>query len=83
MSLPTNRKPIQEAICQILADGKEHKWNDIFAALVEHFSLTDKELDVRLRNGRPKFTQFCYLARAQLKIEGLIHSPKKDYWKLS
>lgn len=83
MSLPTNRKPIEEAICQILADGEEHKWNDIYAALVEHFSLTDGELDVRLRNGRPKFKQYCFLARAQLKIEGSIYSPRNGYWKSS
>lgn len=63
-----------------LADGKEHKFSEIIAALGSEFGLTDEELSKLLPSGAQKiFTNRVGWARTYLKKAGVLDAPKRGF----
>ena len=82
-NLPTS-KEIEQPLLALLSDGKEHRWRDIVDKLADHFSVTDKELDERYQTSRQKrFYQRCGFAMQDLRKEGFVESPRREYWKIT
>lgn len=81
-TLPTS-KEIEQPLLELLSDGKEHRWRDIYDKLAEHFSLTDAELDEKLSSGQKRFYQRCRFAMLDLKLDGFVTSPRRAYWKVT
>lgn len=80
--LPTS-KEIEHPLLALLFDEKEHRWRDLYYKLADHYSLTDKELDERLPSGQRRFYNRCARARLNLKLEGFVESPRREYWKIT
>lgn len=67
-----------------LADGKEHKFSEIVAALGSEFGLTDEELSKLLPSGAQKiFTNRVGWARTYLKKAGLLDAPKRGFLQIT
>ena len=81
-NLPT-RQEIHQPLLEILSDGKEHRWRDIVEKLADHFSLTDKELNERVPSGYKRFSHRCSFAMQDLKEQGFVESPRREYWKIT
>ena len=81
-NLPTSNE-IKQPLLDLLSDGKEHRFGDVVDKLADHFSLTDKELDERLPSGYKRFYHRCSRAMLDLKLEGLVMSPRRAYWKIT
>lgn len=81
-TLPTS-KEIEHPLLELLSDRKERRWRDIVEELADYFSLTDKELDERLPSGPRRFYHRWAFARLDLKEEGLVESPRREYWKIT
>lgn len=81
-SLPTN-KEIEPVLLQCLADGKVWRWKALVDALVEHFSLTKAELEESLSSGQSRFYHRCAWARLDLKVAGLVETPRGEYWRIT
>jgi len=61
-----------------IADGKEYSNREITEHLVEHFQLTEEERNKLLPCGRQRlFLNRVAWAKADLKMAGFIHSPKR------
>jgi len=59
-------------------DGKEHSNREITQALAEHFQMSQEELNRLLPSGRQKvFTNRVAWAKADLKMAGLIQTPRR------
>lgn len=81
-NLPTSNE-IHQPLLALLSDGKGHRFGDVVDKLADHFSLTDKELDERLPSGYKRFYHRCSRAMLDLKLEGLVMSPRRAYWKIT
>ena len=81
-SLPTN-KEIEPVLLQLLADGKVWCWKALVDALVEHFSLTKAELEESLSSGQSRFYHRCAWARLDLKVTGLVETPRQEYLRIT
>jgi len=61
-----------------IADGKEHSNKEITEAMADHFQLTVEERNQLLPSGKQKlFTNRVAWAKADLKMAGLVDSPKR------
>jgi restriction system protein len=61
-----------------ITDGNEHSNHELTEALAKHFQLSEEERNQLLPSGRQKlFTNRVAWAKADLKMAGLIHSPKR------
>ena len=81
-SLPTS-KQIEPVLLQCLADGKVWCWKALVDALVEHFSLTKADLEESLSSGQSRFYHRCAWARLDLKVAGLVETPRREYWQIT
>lgn len=77
MSIP-DFQSIMLPLLRHIADGKEHSNRGITQALAEHFQLSREDLNRLLPSGRQKvFTNRVAWAKADLKMAGLIQSPRR------
>lgn len=77
MAIP-DFQTIMLPLLEYIADGNEHSNHELTAALAEHFQLSEEERNQFLPSGRQKlFTNRVAWAKADLKMAGLIHSPKR------
>ena len=81
-NLPT-RQEIHQPLRDLLSDGKEHRWRDLVKKLADHFSLTERELNERVPSGYKRFSHRCSFAMQDLKLEGFVESPRREYWKIT
>ena len=81
-NLPT-RQEIHQPILDLFSDEKEHRWRDIVKKLPIIFSLTLQELNERVPSGYKRFSHRCSFAIQDLKAEGLVESPRREYWKIT
>jgi restriction system protein len=71
-------------LLQSCRDGREHSRTELEQALVTHFSLTKDDLTEMLPSGRQgRFSNRVAWVKAELKIAGLIESPKQGVSKIT
>lgn len=69
---------------QILKDGKEHRLQDLYVSLAEHFELTDKEIAETLPSGRQTLLHNrVSWARTYLAKAGLINVVRRAVFTIS
>ena len=77
MSIP-DFQTIMLPLLQLMGDGKEHFNRELTQNLVDRFQLTQEEQEQLLPSGSQKvFTNRVAWAKADLKMAGLIQSPKR------
>ena len=77
MTIP-NYQIIMPALLQHIADGEEHSNSEITGAMADHFDLSEEERRRLLPSGNQKvFTNRVAWAKAELKMAGLIDSPRR------
>ena len=81
-TLPTTRQDIEEPLFEILSDGETYKTKVIVEKLATHFELTQAQRSETVPSGSNRFYTRCRYAILELKLKGLIESPKRGYWKI-
>ena len=77
MTIP-NYQVIMPVLLQHIADGEEHSNREITEAMADHFGLSEEERIRLLPSGNQKvFTNRVAWAKAELKMAGLIESPRR------
>ena len=77
MTIP-NYQVIMPVLLQHIADGEEHSNSEITEAMADHFDLSEEERTRLLPSGNQKvFTNRVAWAKAELKMAGLIDSPRR------
>ena len=77
MTIP-DFQTIMQPLLKHISDGNEHTNKEITEALADHFQLTQEERSRLLPSGRQKvFTNRVAWSKADLKMAGLIHSPRR------
>ena len=65
---------------QALADGKPHSAKEIRPFIIEHFSVTEKEMQIMLPSNQSRLSSNINWARVYLRFAGLIQSPKRGVY---
>ena len=77
MTIP-NYQVIMPVLLQHISDGEEHSNRQITEAMTDHFGLSEEERTRLLPSGNQKvFTNRVAWAKAELKMAGLIESPRR------
>ena len=66
----------------MLSDGKTYKTKVITEKLADHFKLTPAQRNETIPSGANRFYTRCRYAILELKLKGLVESPKRGYWKI-
>jgi restriction system protein len=82
MSIP-DFQSIMLPLLQLASDGEEHSIRGAVEALGNHFALTPEQKTQLLPSGQPIFYDRVTWTRTHLKKAGLLHDPRRGYFKIT
>ncbi len=75
---------IQLPALKVLSDGRARKRVEIELPLVQHFQLTEDEINLMYESGNgPVFTDRVQWALSYLNMAGLVHKPKRGLYQIN
>lgn len=82
MAIPDYQKFMYPLI-KLVSDGSEYRYQDIFAALADHFQLSDEDRDAMLPSGQRIYYSRIYWAKTYLHQAGVLDAPRRGVFRIT